>query len=114
MTLKEFKNKLEATPKEIAFIETMSVIESLYDFTPTTFNNGALVNEAEQNSGSCKLFAFAIRQGFTAPQTLACFGTYYFDEVLQDPNGTGHQNIRSFMKTGFKGLQFKGEVLLEK
>jgi hypothetical protein len=91
----------------------MVVIETNYTFTPTVFSNGDLTNEAGQNSGSCKLLAFAHKVGLTKLETLACFGTYYFDEVLQEPKGEGHQNIRNFIKTGFKGLTFHGEPLIK-
>jgi hypothetical protein len=111
MTLEEFKNKLQNEPKAMEFLETMAVIDSIYNFTPTAFKNGALQNNAGENSGSCKLFAFATLQGFTKEETLACFGKFYFDDVLKDPNGAGHQNIRNFIKTGFDGLIFEGEPL---
>ncbi|MBP0905290.1 HopJ type III effector protein [Mariniflexile gromovii] len=111
MNLEVFKQKLKNTPNSIEFSETMAVIESNYEFTPTTFKNGELQNNAGENSGSCKLFAFAKLQGFTKDETLACFGKFYFDDVLKDPNGIGHQNIRNFMKTGFEGLVFEGEAL---
>ena len=114
MNLQNFKSKLQNTPSEIEFSETMSVIEDNYNFTPTTFTNGDLKNELGQNSGSCKLFAFVIDRKLTKEETLACFGQYYFDEVLKDPNGSGHQNIRNFMKTGFEGLVFEGVALLKK
>jgi hypothetical protein len=109
-----FKNKLKKTPSEIAFSETMAVIDENYNFTPTAFKNGTLENDEGQNSGSCKLFAFAKIQAFTKEETLACFGQYYFDDVLKDSNGSGHQNIRNFMKTGFDGVAFGGEPLKEK
>lgn len=114
MTLETFLSKLKNTPKAIEFTETINVIESYYDFTPTGFKNGDLYNKAGENSGSCKLLAFAKLQGLTKNETLACFGTYYFEEVLNDPNGTGHQNIRNFMKTGFEGLEFEDVPLKEK
>lgn len=114
MTIEKFEEKLQNTPDKIAFTDTMSVIEVNYDFTPTAFKNGELQNDAGQNSGSCKLFAFAVKEELTKEETLACFGQYYFDEVLKDPNGNGHQNIRNFMKTGFDGLVFEGEVLEDK
>ncbi len=114
MTLEAFKQKLKNTPITSAFSETMAVIESHYEFTPTAFKNGELKNNAGENSGSCKLFAFAKLQGFTKEETLACFGKFYFEDVLNDPNGTGHQNIRNFMKTGFDGLVFDGEPLKSK
>ncbi len=111
MTLEEFKKKVKDTPTEISFSETMEVIDSNFEFTPTAFTNGVLQNAAGQNSGSCKLFGFAKKQGFTKEQTLACFGDFYFEEVLKDVNGNGHQNIRNFMKTGFEGLSFEEEPL---
>ena len=114
MTIESFKNKLKENPQQIQFAETMSVIETNYNFDPTAFKNGILHNAEGQNSGSCKLFAFAKTQGLSKEETLACFGQYYFDDVLKDPKGNGHQNIRNFMKTGFEGLSFKGEPLVEK
>ena len=45
---------------------------------------------------------------------LACFGSYYFEEVLGNPEGSNHQNIRNFMKTGWNGIKFEGEALSEK
>lgn len=32
--------------------------------------------------------------------TLACFGSYYRDDVLKFPDGTDHGNIRRFMRDG--------------
>ncbi|MGB5420190.1 HopJ type III effector protein [Algibacter sp.] len=114
MNIESFKKKLKENPTAIAFSETTSVIDENYNFTPTAFKNGILENAEGQNSGSCKLFAFAKAQGFSKEETLACFGQYYFDEVLKDPKGTGHQNIRNFMNTGFDGLSFDGTPLIEK
>ncbi|XCF06405.1 HopJ type III effector protein [Tamlana crocina] len=111
MTIETFKNKLKNTPKIVAFSETMDVIEAHYQFTPTAFKNGDLENKAGENSGSCKLLAFAKLQNLSKEETLACFGQFYFEDVLKDPNGNGHQNIRNFMKTGFDGLSFEGEPL---
>lgn len=114
MNIESFKNKLKETPEQIEFSETMAVIEENYKFIPTAFKNGTLENEAGQNSGSCKLFAFAKALGLSKDETLACFGQYYFEDVLKDPNGDGHQNIRNFMKTGFEGLSFEKHPLEEK
>ncbi|MBE7696447.1 HopJ type III effector protein [Tenacibaculum finnmarkense] len=114
MTLQEFKNKLRNTPKELDFSETMNVIEENYTFTPSAFKNGDLENTSTQNLGSCKVFSFAIKQQLSKEETLACFAQYYFIDVLETPNGAGHQNIRNFMKTGFEGLVFENETLVEK
>jgi len=114
MLLKTFLEKLDKHPKDIAFYETMEVIEATYFFTPSAFKNGSLYNLANENIGSCKLFAFAKKQRFSKEETLACFGDFYFEEVLKDPEGLGHQNIRNFMKTGFEGLVFENDPLKEK
>ncbi|GAA4935933.1 HopJ type III effector protein [Algibacter agarivorans] len=114
MTLETYLDKLKNTPKQIEFSETMQVVDIYYNFTPTAFKNGTLENGEGENSGSCKLFAFAKVQAFTKEETLACFGQFYFEDVLKDPNGNGHKNIRNFMKTGFEGLIFEENPLTEK
>ncbi|MCL5127173.1 HopJ type III effector protein [Algibacter sp. L4_22] len=114
MTLELFIQKLKNTPETIVFTDTTSAIEAKYNFTPTAFKNGTLENGVGENSGSCKLFAFAKLEKLTKEDTLACFGQFYFDDVLKDPNGTGHQNIRNFMKTAFDGLSFEGNPLTKK
>lgn len=111
MDLEFFLEKLKQTPSSIIFAETIAVIEENYNFTPTAFENGTQHNAAGENSGSCKLFAFAQLQNLSQAETLACFGAYYFEEVLGEPEGTNHQNIRNFMKTGWGGIQFEGEAL---
>lgn len=113
MLIQQFKTKLKANPTSILFAETMQVIEDNYTFTPTTFTNGELTNNAGENSGSCKLFAFAKLQKLQKEETLFCFGEHY-KSVLEDVNGNSHQNIRNFMKSGFEGLSFESEALKTK
>ncbi len=110
MTVAQFRTKLKTTPLKITFTETTQVIEDNYNFIPTAFVNGDIKNEAGENLGSCKLFAFALQQQFTKEETLYCFGEHY-QNVLNDENATSHQNIRNFMKTGFEGLSFENDVL---
>ena len=113
MTIAAFLEKLTQTPEAIAFSETIATIEENYEFTPTAFENGLQHNAAGENSGSCKLMAFAEIQKLSEAATLACFGAYYYD-VLKNPNGTDHQNIRNFMKTGWDGIAFYGSALVLK
>jgi hypothetical protein len=87
MTLHAFLEKLNQYPQAITFAETIATIESNYDFTPTAFQNEKQHNGAGENSGSCKLFAFAKIQELSQAATLSCFGAYYFEEVLGDPQG---------------------------
>jgi len=113
MKEEEFIEKLKTSPTDIAFSDTMNVIEENYQFTETAFTNGSVINSAGENSGSCKVFAFAKKHNLSKDETLACFGTYYFNDVLKDPDGDSHQNIRNFMRTGFDGLSFEGEALMK-
>ena len=114
MKLNDFLQKLNNNPEKVEFTDTMSAIEALYDFTETEFKNGDLTNEAGQNSGSCKLFAFAQLQNLSKEQTLACFGAYYRDDVLQNPEAGDHQNIRNFIQQGWSGISFSKMPLQEK
>lgn len=114
MTIAAFLDKLNTVPDSVAFADTMATIDAAYDFTPAAFSNGALRNEAGINNGSCKLFAFALLNKLSEAQTLACFGAYYRDDVLQHPTGDDHQNIRNFMKTGWAGIKFDSMPLQPK
>ena len=114
MSIQAFLEKVKQTPTQITFPETIAVIEENYNFTPTAFQNGTQHNAAGENSGSCKLFSFAKLQNLSKEETLACFGAFYFEEVLGDPNGTNHQNIRNFINLGWDGIQFEGNALEEK
>lgn len=100
--------------KLVAFGEVLDVIKAHYRFTPTQFDNGigddAVCNSADQNQGSCRVFAFARLHDLTEKETLACFAGH-FREVLDDPDGTGHANIRRFMRDGWAGIRFHGEPL---
>ncbi|GGA70354.1 type III effector [Flavobacterium palustre] len=111
MNIEAFISKLKQTPETITFPKTIAVIEANYNFTPTAFQNGNTHNAAGTNSGSCKLFAFAQLQNLSQAETLACFGAFYRDEVLGDPEGTNHQNIRNFITHGWDGIQFEGTAL---
>lgn len=99
---------------QVKFEDTMAVIAENYDYQPTEFSNGLqspLRNAAGQNEGSCKIFAFARLHALDRSQTLALFGDYYRQDVLNHPDATDHQNIRRFMQDGWPGISFNGEAL---
>ena len=104
-------HQLQTSPEKIDFKEVLAFIEKHYDFTPTKFTNGNKVNEADQNNGSCKIFSFAKLNDLTKEETLALFGAFYRDEVLKNPAGSDHQNIRNFMEFGWNGISFEGKPL---
>lgn len=109
MTVDTFLKKLKETPENIEFSELMDVIDSHYTFTETAFKNGSLQNQAGENTGSCKLFSFAKLNQLDKQQTLACFGAFYREDVLQHPDADNHQNIRNFMQTGWEGIHFTSD-----
>ena len=109
--MENFLNKVKSNPELLTFQETIEVLESNYNFTPTAFKNGNQINNAGENNGSCKIFAFAKIHQLEKDQTLALFGSYYFDDVLKNPDGNDHQNIRNFMIFGWDGISFEGEAL---
>jgi hypothetical protein len=85
----------------------MELIELHYQYTAASFRNGPEVyNEAGTNEGSCKIFAFAQLEGLSKNHTLACFGTFYRVEVLEQPEADNHGNIRAFMQFGWEGIEF--------
>jgi hypothetical protein len=113
-TMYELRELVSSSPEQIEFDAVMQMIDASYDFTPTAFNNGELRNEAGENNGSCKIFSLGQVMSFTEEETLACFGAYYRDEVLGDPDGSSHQNIRQFMLHGWDGVRFEGAALSAK
>lgn len=117
MTITEFLARLN-NGDLIDFADTMAIIAEHYHYRPTAFSNGlgdeVLDNPAGNNEGSCKIFAFAMLHRLDQARTLQLFGDYYRKDVLQDPDGKGHQNIRNFIKYGWKGIRFAGNALTEK
>lgn len=112
--VKEFIQKLKHGSVE--FKETMQLIGSHYRYQPTPFKNGTendiVFNEAGQNEGSCKVFAFAKLHHLSELETLKCFGHFYHKDVLGNPDSETHPNIRTFMKYGWSGIRFDKEPLI--
>jgi hypothetical protein len=111
MTINELLRQLREAPESIEFTEVMLVISQFYDYTATDFSNGTLLNKAGTNEGSCKIFSFAQLHQLSGYETLSLFGTYYRNDVLANPSGTDHGNIRNFMVTGWAGIKFANSVL---
>lgn len=106
--------QLEKSAGGIQFKDVIAFIDEHYDFTPTKFKNGNTINEADQNNGSCKVFSFGKLNALSKEETLALFGEFYRIDVLQNPEGDDHQNIRNFMEFGWDGISFEGEALKRK
>lgn len=96
--------------KFCTFAEVIAYIEENYQYTPTAFKNGELLNAASQNQGSAKVLFFAQLNQMSKEDTLALFAEHY-QNVLENPEADSHQNIRNFMKYGWEGVSFDGVVL---
>lgn len=97
----------------IVFKDVIEFIERYYQHQPTAFKNGDAYNEATQNQGSAKVFAFAQLNNLGQEDTLYLFAEHY-QSVLNNPEGADHQNIRQFMKHGWAGITFEGQALQAK
>lgn len=117
MSLSEFLQKVH-THAPVSFQDTIAIITEHYDYHPAEFRNGleddCLINQAGVNEGSCKIFAFALLHDLDQQQTLNLFGDFYRQDVLGNPEGSSHQNIRHFIKYGWEGIQFDEMPLDEK
>ena len=105
---------VKKAPERINFTAVIEYIDEHYDFIPTEFTNGETINEPNKNNGSCKVFSFAKLNDLSKDETLALFGKYYREDVLKNPEGTDHQNIRNFMKFGWDGISIDGNALSRK
>jgi hypothetical protein len=105
----DFIDKLTHQADSILFEDFLALIAAHYNFTATGFSNGAQQNGAGENSGSCKVFAFGLLNQLNQQQTLALFGQHYRD-VVANPQGDDHQNIRQFIQHGWDGIQFQQDA----
>lgn len=102
---------LKDCPESIEFSTVIEVIDVAYHYTPAEFSCGDVVSRAGTNEGSCKILAFARQQALTEQQTLNLFGAFYRQDVLENPSGEDHANIRNFRRTGWSGVSFTSEPL---
>jgi len=118
MNTEELITLLNTDADSVNFDQVMQTIAADYDYTPVRFSNGfgdtAAINEAGTNEGSCKIFSFAWLNNLSKELTLQCFGDYYRKDVLDNPDGTDHANIRNFMQDGWDGIHFESEALSRK
>ena len=109
MTVEALINKVKQS-EILSFAEVIATIDTNYSFTSSFFKNGDVVNEENQNNGSCKVFSFAKMHQLSEKETLFLFGEHY-QKVLETPSDTDHQNIRNFMNFGWNGIVFEKEAL---
>jgi len=109
MSVESLLNEIKKSPEVLVFATVIQSIDENYTYEAREFKNGIgddpLINEAGTNQGSCKVFAFAQINHLNEQETLVCFGEHYRD-VVADPDGESHANIRRFMRDGWAGINF--------
>lgn len=99
--------------QKLPFKEIIAYIDDNFNYTASSFKNGTLRNAENENQGSAKIFSFAKLNNLSVEDTLKLFAEHY-QAVLDDKEGSSHQNIRSFMEFGWEGVEFEKEVLQPK
>jgi hypothetical protein len=97
-----FNANLEMDGSDLMFADVMELVDKHYENQLLEFTNGDLVNKAGENDGSAKVLSYAALSNLDKETTLKLFGEHY-RAVKATPDGTDHQNIRNFMKTGWEG-----------
>lgn len=92
------------------FSDTLALVEQHFEYQPTGFHNGPLFNAPGENAGSCQVFALGQYCNLSEADTLQLFAQHY-QQVLNDPTGNSHGNIRQFISTGWSGVRFEGTPL---
>ncbi|MEX2476577.1 HopJ type III effector protein [Marinobacter sp.] len=93
-----------------SFDDTLALIDGYFEYQPTDFRNGPLFNAAGENAGSCRVFALGQYCSLSEADTLGLFAEHY-QQVLNDPVGDSHGNIRQFISSGWSGIRFEGNPL---
>lgn len=106
-----FNANVEMDADALTFEEVMELIDTHYESQLLEFKNGDIVNQQGENEGSAKLLSYAALSQMDQATTLKLWGQYY-REVLNDPDGTSHANIRNFMKYGWEGVPFENGIAL--
>lgn len=104
-SVKAYTERLGAPGAEVMFEDTMAVIDEHYHYKPAAFTNGDQSSAAGVNAGSSKIFSLGQLLSLSEPETLTAFGQHYRD-VLSEPSGSSHANIRAFMRSGWEGVSF--------
>jgi hypothetical protein len=106
-----FNANVEMEADTLMMEDVITLIDEHYNNQLLEFKNGDMNNAADENEGSAKVLSYAALSNLDKDTTLKLWGQYY-REVLKDPDGDSHQNIRNFMKTGWKGVPFENGIAL--
>jgi len=106
---KKFAEDVKSGSLQPSLAESISFIDKHYDYFAVPFSCGEVVNPANTNTGSAKIFSFGLMTRMSKEQVLRLFGEVYRN---LSPNGSDHQNIRSFVKNGWPGVVFSSGLAI--
>lgn len=101
----------------VRFAEVLQIVDK-FDVNPYagyTSGKGTqteMHNAPGQNVASAKVFYLCSSLNTSKEATLRLFCEHY-ERVLNEPDGSSHQNIRNFMRDGWSGIEFDGPILLD-
>jgi hypothetical protein len=108
-----FNANLEMDGDSVTFETVIELIDKYYEPQLLEFRNGDMLNKQGENEASAKILSYAALSELDKDTTLKLWGQYY-REVVKDPHGDSHQNIRNFMKYGWEGVPFENGIAVTK
>ena len=106
-----FNANLEMSGDDVMFEDVIALIDEYYELQLLEFKSGDILNKQGENEGTGKILSYAALSELDQETTLKLWWQYY-REVLADPKGTSHANIRNFMKYGWEGVPFENGIAL--
>lgn len=108
-----FNNNIDMDSSNLMLEDVLETINSHYETQLLEYRVGNIVNKQGENEATGLILSYAALSNMNQETTLKLWGQYYRD-VLKNPTGTDHANIREFMKTGWKGVPFENGIALTK
>lgn len=90
---------------DVQMDDVIAVCDREFEYTDSSFSVGAVENKVGTNVKSSKILSFAYLTKMDTETALKCYGEVY-REVLVDPDGDSHGNIRALMKGGTECVKF--------
>ncbi|MBT3727100.1 hypothetical protein HOG21_05480 [bacterium] len=101
---------LEAKEAE-TFDDFIAFVDKYFMLISTGFNNNGLKNNKFKNEGSLKVLAFAKYCKMTDVTEIAGLFKGYYKDVLKDPKGDNHQNIRHLINGSIYEVSFDVNIV---
>jgi len=96
--------------EELSFAQIIDTLDQHFSFLPGAFSVGQVESSESENQKSLRVLAFAQMMQLPKEQALKLWGEHY-RQVLQEPEGTSHGNIRAFLVGGFEAVRLPSGVI---